>query len=140
MERKQRFNWKRISLETSVILIVTIAIAWAVSTTIHMTAPAAPGQASFYANAAATDLITTTWDWGQHGITGLTNGAQIGVWLKNTGSTDLTVTISILNPTCLITANPPTFQLPAGAVQGINLTFDQIIAGSTVSWDLKADY
>jgi hypothetical protein len=140
MQRKQPFNWKRISLETAVILIVTIAVAWAISTTIHMTAPAAQGQAAFYADAQATQLITGTWDWGQHGITGLTNGAQIVVWLKNTGTITLNVSISILNPTCLITLDVQNFQLAASAVQGITLTFDQIIAGSTVSWDLKADY
>jgi hypothetical protein len=140
MERKQPLNWKRLTLETAVLLIVTIAAAWALSLTIHMTAPAAPGQAAFYADPAATQLITDPWDWSQHGITGLTNGAQINVWLKNTGSTDLTVTVSILNPSCLITVNPPSFQLPAAAVQAINLTFNQIQAGSTVSWDLKADY
>jgi hypothetical protein len=143
MERKQPFNWKRISLETSLILIVTIAIAWAVSTTIHMTAPAALGQASIYADQACTpaNLINPpSWDWAQHGVTGLTNGATIGVWIKNTGTITLNVTISILNPTCLITVDPQIFQLPGGAVQGLTLTFSQIIAGSTVSWDLKADY
>lgn len=140
MERKQPFNWKRISLETSLILIVTIAIAWAVSTTIHMTAPAALGQASFYADVGATQVISTPWDWAQHGVTGLTNGATIGVWIKNTGTITLNVTISILNPTCLITIDPQIFQLPGDAVQGLTLTFSQIIAGSTVSWDLKADY
>jgi hypothetical protein len=144
MERRKplnlkAFNWKRIGIETAALLLVTVIIAWAISTQIHMTAPAAQGQAAFYADVGLTQPITSPWDWAPY-INPLTNGATIGVWLHNTGSTDLNVTIQIFNPTCIITADPTTFQLPVGAIQGITLTFSGIVGGSTIEWDLKADY
>jgi hypothetical protein len=140
MEKKTSLKWKKIVLETTALILITVIAAWAVSTQIHMTAPAAQGSAHFYMNQAANILITDPWDWAQHGITGLNNGDIITVWLKNTGSTDLTANVTILNPTCVITATPNSFQLLAGAVQAVNLNFSGIVSGSTISWDLKADY
>jgi hypothetical protein len=141
MEKKNPLNWKRIILETTVVILATVLVSWAISTQIHMTAPAAPGSANFYTTEAANELITTPWDWSLHGITGLHNGDIITVWLKNTGSTNLFVNVTILNPSCVITATPNSLiSLSPDAVQAVNLNFSGIVSGPTISWDLKADY
>lgn len=141
MEKKKPLNLKRLTLEITAIILATAIAAFAVSQTIHMTAPAAAGSAAFYSDAGATVLITTPWDWSLHGVTGLHNGDSLLVYLKNTGSTDLSANITILNPSCVITSNPNyLIPLPVGAIQAVNLTFSGIVGGSTISWDLKADY
>jgi len=141
MEKKRSLNWKSIILETTALILITAIAAWAVSTQIHMTAPAGQGSAAWYMDQAGLQQITTPWDWALHGITGLNNGDTITVWLKNTGSTDLTANVTILNPTCIITATPNSLiSLSPGAVQAVDLTFSSIVGGSTITWDLKADY
>ena len=138
MEKKRSFKWKSIILETTALILITAIAAWAVSTQIHMTAPAGQGSAAWYSGSG--QLITDPWDWAAHGVTGLNNGAVLTVWLNNTGTVSLTVTVTILEPTCVITATPQNFQLPVGAAQAIDLTFSGIVGGSLIEWDLKADY
>lgn len=132
---------KRLVAEITILLIATAALSFGLNLLrVHMSAPAAAGQAAFYSDAACTQLISDPWDWGQHGVTGLTEGATINVWLKNTGSTSLQVNVTVLNPTCIISVTPSLFTLTVGQVQAITLTFTGIVAGSSITWDLNADY